>query len=200
MTYKEVQAAQHLYLQLCGSPSQSRHKYISLCLLGDPTWRQATSTIGMWSSVVWKASTDPEVRVMWPLNWLGGEASKTITHLPRSWAEVRGPLGAAHLALRKLGWAFRTPFQLETHTGDIINLTDTSPKQVNSLLQAAWDDLNLEGAREFMGKVGAPAGSLLDFEAAKRLLRARELSNQQRALILSYCICVRRSGASTGYL
>ncbi len=163
MTYKEVQAAQHLYLTLCGSPSQSRHKHISLCLLGDPTWRQATSTVGMWSTVVWKCATDQHIRAMWPLNWLGEEAGKTIRHLPRNWAEVRGPLGAAHLALKKVGWAFCTPFQLRTHDGCILSLTDTSPKQVNSLRQEAWDNVNLQGGVGFHASGGRAGRSPTGF-------------------------------------
>ncbi len=38
---KELQAAQHHYLEVCGSPCSSRSLFLSLCVLGDPTWRQA---------------------------------------------------------------------------------------------------------------------------------------------------------------
>ena len=40
MDDKELVQAQHQFLSLCGCPSQSRSKHLSLCLLTDPLWRQ----------------------------------------------------------------------------------------------------------------------------------------------------------------
>ncbi len=183
LTDTELVQAQHHYLALCGSPSQSRNKHLSLCLLTDPLWRQAVGPALVWASIVWKAATDRALFLVWPLPWLGQEAGKIITSLPASWAAVRGPLGAAHLSLRRAGWSFQTPFQLLDDKGNTINLTDTSPAMVAHLLRLSWNRLHLAGAHR---SLRMDEGLNIDFEVARAFLQDRRIPPHVRGVLVRY--------------
>ncbi len=183
MTDQELHRAQHHYLTLCGCPGQAKSKHLSLCLLSDPSWRQAVGPILVWASIVWKASTSPDLFAVWPLPWLGREAGKVIRSLPRTWAEVRGPLGAAYLSLRRLGWTFVTPFQISTDDGAVISLTDTSPEMVAYWLRTASNKQHLDGAKRTLHLDPALQ---IDFEVARKLLLDRRLAARERGVLHKY--------------
>ncbi len=55
----------------------------------------------------------------------------------RAWAKVRGPMAAAALTLARIGWEFRSPFELADERGAITTLTRTSPALLADLLHAS---------------------------------------------------------------
>ncbi len=183
MNNVELAKAQHHYLALCGSPSQARHKHLSLCLLTDPLWRQAVGPVLVWSSIVWKAATARELFAVWPFAWLGQEAGKIVRSLPSTWAAVRGPLGAAYLSIRRVGWTFATPFQLIDAAGITINLKGTSPAMVAHRLRQDWNRLHLEGARR---SLRMDDSLYIEFEASRALLLDRRISAQARGILNRY--------------
>ncbi len=75
--------AQHHFLSLCGCPSQSKNKHLSLCLLTDPLWRQGVAPILAWATIVWKAATDRALFAIWPLPWLGKRRPRSSRASPR---------------------------------------------------------------------------------------------------------------------
>ena len=82
---KGLQGAQHHYLEVRGSPCNSRGLFLSLCVLGDPTWRQAVGAALAWGAIVWKSIMGPVLRSMWPHLLLHSAAAKVIARLPRNW-------------------------------------------------------------------------------------------------------------------
>ena len=62
--------------------------------------------------------------------------------LPARWADVRGPLGAMHLTLQRLGWSAEGPFQVRTVAGYVVNLITTPPALLKDFVQrdadASW--------------------------------------------------------------
>ena len=63
----------------------------------------------LWSQIVWRAVTGtattgfnlPNLRQM---------AEKVLTRPPTAWSSCRGPMGAAYLSLKRIQWAFLSPF------------------------------------------------------------------------------------------
>ncbi len=101
---KGLSTAQSLYLSICRSPSKSQNRSASLLLFGDPCWRQALAPFLTWCGIVWKARFPGQgISDIWPLPWLGNLAGDIITSLPARWSDVRGPFGAAHLSLKRVG-------------------------------------------------------------------------------------------------
>ena len=136
-----------------------------------------------WSSIVWKAATDRSLFDVWPLPWLGREAAKVITSLPSSWRQVRGPIGAAYLSLKRIGWTFSTPFQITDSTGRTFSLTDTAPALLAHFLRESWNHINLVGASRALH---LDPDLQIDFEVPRRLLQDRSIPARSRQLILRY--------------
>jgi hypothetical protein len=110
---------------------------------------------------------------------------------------VRGPLGAAYLSLRRIGWAFLTPFQLVTAEGVTINLTDTAPAMVAYRLRLAWDHQRLQGAQR---SLHLDASLKVDFEAARKNLLDRRIPARERGVLhryLTHTPCGRASACTT---
>eukprot|EP00959_Pyramimonas_sp_CCMP1952_P429177 8988713-Pyramimonas_sp.AAC.1 len=78
-------------------------------LMDDPMWRQALGPALSWATV-WKAATGERREHAVSLPELARMAKPVLSNLPRTWAAVRGPLGAAHLSLERIGWKFDGPF------------------------------------------------------------------------------------------
>ena len=56
---------------------------------------------------------------------------------PRRWAQAKGPLGAAMLSLRCLGWSWPEPFRVVTDSGATMSLTEFLPKAVEDAVRCA---------------------------------------------------------------
>ena len=138
VTTKELITAQHEYLSIAGSPAKSCSKPLSLMLIDDPMWRQAIGPALSWATIVWKAATGDRSEQSVSLSDLARLASPVLSNPPKSWAAVRGPLGAAHLSLDRIGWEFDGPFKFATAQGLLYNLTDSSPCMIQGLMQKQW--------------------------------------------------------------
>ena len=49
---------------------------------------------------------------------------------PDTWNGVRGPIGAIHLTLRRLGWTWKTPFVFGNDLREDIDVTSMAPRMV----------------------------------------------------------------------
>ena len=49
---------------------------------------------------------------------------------PATWHEVRGPIGAIHLTLDRMGWAWKAPFIFVNDMQEEIDATNMAPRMV----------------------------------------------------------------------
>jgi hypothetical protein len=134
----ELQRARAAYMALVGSPARSGSAALGLLAEGDPTWRQGLGPILTWSAICWKAATHPTFSAFIDIPRLGALAGAVVTQLPMTWSSVRGPLGAAHLSLKRVGWSFVTPFVIRSPQGLELALTAHSPALIQYHLTIAW--------------------------------------------------------------
>ncbi len=135
---KELKSARADYVRLVGSHAKSASTAITMEVSGDPLWRQALGPALTWSAIVWKSATSRAFQTVVDVPRLGHLAAPAIQRLPKNWGGVKGPLGAAHLSLARVGWRFRTPFTLEAADGELFVLTSMSPALLCYHLQLAW--------------------------------------------------------------
>jgi hypothetical protein len=154
MDVKQLQKARANYLSLVGATCKSAKTNLSLAALGDPLWRQALGPALTWSTLVWKATTHANYRDVVTVPELGRLAGPIMLKLPRTWGEVRGPVGAAALSLRRVGWTFDTCLTLVTDEGVHLPLTSTSPAMVAYHLQVSWKRRLGEAAARSLGLDG----------------------------------------------
>ncbi len=94
---------------------------------------------------------------------------------------VKGPIGAAHLSLKRIGWQFDTPLVLKSAEGALISLTTVSPALLSYHLQVAWkQNLGLRAG----AVVGAPVGAQIDATIARQVMENQTPRN--RALTRAY--------------
>ena len=105
-----------------------------LILAKDPSWTLAVGPVLAWSSEVWRALTVndgrclamPELRRMW---WQAQPNACT------AWRKVKGPLVAAAMSLRRIGWYWLDPFTFIDDLGTKLNVTMCSPAYIGMVLQ-----------------------------------------------------------------
>ncbi len=134
----ELQKAQSSYLSLLGSPTRSGSRALGLLAENDPTWRQGLGPVLTWGTICWKAATQPSFQAFVTIPQLGDLAAGVLQCLPTTWSGVKGPLGAAHLSMKRIGWRFKTPFTVESESGTELALTAISPALLQYHLVTAW--------------------------------------------------------------
>ncbi len=155
----QLKTARADYLSLVGSPARSRSLALALTAARDPLWRQALGPVLTWASIIWKSAHFSEFQSFMDLPRLGQLAGPVVEALPSTWNHVRGPLGAAHLSLKRIGWKFLTPMKLLSDKGVEFVLPSTSPALLSYHLQVAWKQhLGTSAAKV----VGAPPGTQVD--------------------------------------
>ena len=151
-------------------------------LLDDTSWRGTAAPIVQWAAEVWRAVCSagaaqqrglalPELRRAW-------ECSRPT--LPRRWTEVRGPLGACHLCIQRLGWSWPAPFVFLDNKSSVITLTQVSPKRVAELAREAYRDRHEAQAARRAGAF--PSDTLC---RARRLLRSGRLTEAEKACMVA---------------
>ena len=66
--------------------------------------------------------------------------------LPKRWADVRGPIGAAALCMKRIGWTFVHPFLVRTDSGVELALTAVSPAMIGWHVRTAWKQYECRAA------------------------------------------------------
>ncbi len=199
MTQTELAQARSNYLSLIGSPAKSSSASLSCAVLGDPLWRQALGPFITYTSVIWKASTSSTFQQFVNLPKMGQLAGDVIQKLPTTWGGVAGPLGAAHLSLKRVRWAFVTPLTVKTDTGEILQLTSSPPALIYYHLQLAWKRTVSRSACKALGL--QPHAQVYNAEV-QSLFRSRALGPHKLTLLrvfLTHAVWSQARLRSCGY-
>ena len=132
----ELHRFQRLAAQVM-TPKAKRRSLTALRLVKqDPAEVAAFAPILRWSKEVWLAVTGsahamrlPEMRRLWPAAFPGNV---------RNWSQAAGPMSAAVMSARRLGWKFSGPFVVVLPTGVRVPLTAVSPALIRRLAEDAW--------------------------------------------------------------
>ncbi len=116
-----------------------------LHIVGVPTWRAEVEVILEYARQVWQASllgaVEPTDGTMTLAQlsrlWHAVGTSDLIVDngRRRNWDAVRGPIGAMHLSLHRVGWAMCGPFTLVNKDGHHVMLTTTTPALLAIMLK-----------------------------------------------------------------
>ncbi len=142
----EVQALRRA--AACALTPRARGRSLSAVILlaGAPTWKGEVETVLQYARQVWTATvlgstppqsgemTLPQLSKIWHAVDAGGLVPPPGS---RAWSRVRGPIGALHLTLRRIGWSMRDPFTVTDHDGVEVQLTRVPPALLAQLLRRA---------------------------------------------------------------
>ena len=106
--------------------------------MSDPLWRQGLGPALTWATIVWKATTNQDYGRIISVPELGRLAGPVLLKAPGTWGAVKGPIGAAVMSLRRVGWRFDNSLTLISDTGERFPLPSTSPALLAYHLQVSW--------------------------------------------------------------
>eukprot|EP00959_Pyramimonas_sp_CCMP1952_P316864 6632509-Pyramimonas_sp.AAC.1 len=92
-------------------------------------------------------------------------AAPILAQPPKDWGSVRGPLAAAILSLRRIGWGMHAALAFVDQAGEHWPLTMFSPKFLESKMKAAWQGVHLHVVSQ---KLGLEAGANVDLSVARQ--------------------------------
>eukprot|EP00974_Lingulodinium_polyedra_P081251 7870233-Lingulodinium_polyedra.AAC.1 len=100
---------------------------------GGPAWRANAAPIVQWARAGWvvgvgmAADAASSLPAGLSLGKLDTAWRAVARRRPSIWAQVSGPIGAAHLSCLRVGWRMLSPSELEDHQGSSIHLPKHSP-------------------------------------------------------------------------
>ena len=116
-----------------GPKAQGRSLEAVLLLEGDSAWSSAMAPVVRWAREVWFASTG--VGGGFSLPQLLECFAAFDRRRPSTWKHVRGPMAAAWLSLRRVGWQWPSAFTLINEDGVEVVLTKWTPKALQDMLR-----------------------------------------------------------------
>ena len=194
---QQLLAEQRQFVALAGSPASSASSTMTLAMEGSPLWRQALGPLLTWSTVCWKAAVDGGFQLFVDLPRLHQLAGRVLACLPTRWGDVRGPLGAAALSMKRIGWNFVHPFLVRTDTGVELALTAVSLALLGWHVRTAWKKYECRAA----GRV-LRTDCQIDPTAYQKASRSAELKAHHKALLrafLSQAVWSNHRLSSLGY-
>ncbi len=134
----------------CASSPRARGRSLRrllLLLTGIATWRAEVEVILQYARETWRAAalghrcpaggqlTLSQISRLWAA--VGTERIIVSDGKRRVWAESKGPIGALHLSLHRIGWRMTGPFALVSDKGVEVVLTKVSPCLLSQMLREA---------------------------------------------------------------
>ena len=164
----QVRDFQSIQLSSVGMFGKGKSRTIALALVDDRAWEPACAPIVMWARMVWAAGTcssehrnTPDLRVL--IKWWRDTRAK----LPLKWQSSRGPFGAMHLSMQRLGWTPTGPLSFRDAQGVSHAILAIGPKLVSALAKRDWMMGIRQRASESLGMTG---DERLDLYRARKLL------------------------------
>ena len=155
LTEVEVRSLRRTAAAGLGPRAGGRSLTAALLVEGDPTRRAAVAVAVRWAEEVWAAANGEQGAMDCPeLAWAWEQVQGSW---PTRWGQVRGPLGAAHLTLRRVGWSWPSAFTFTDADGRPHVLTRVSPRMVQRLLEEAVKTKQEQGLAASLQREGARA-------------------------------------------
>ena len=152
--------------------AQGRSLDVALQLSGlDPTAAATGAPMLRWAQEVWNTTGGLDTRAL-HIKLLRTAWEKVQKEAPKRWRQVRGPIGAAIMSGRRLGWDMEHAFEWRTDAGVTVRLAQDSPALVKwHIEQSARRSIE----RRVASSCGDPllAGRRADLSFTLRLLRSK---------------------------
>ena len=129
-----------------GPKAGGRSLAVTLLMEGDPTIKVALAPALRWADEVWAAACGDKnaCRLTQLIGMYHGAASRR----PRTWGDVKGPIGAAWLTLQRAKWEWPAPFVFRSPGGMEYSLTEWAPAMIQKMMvQSAYADLEAQAAK-----------------------------------------------------
>ena len=137
------------------TPYHGSHRR-QLALKGDPAWKEALALFRMWSRILWLSQrlTEPQAKgipdLLELISWWGKAKERYSDEA--TWANSRGPVGRAFLALKRIEWQMDDLHKCTTRQGLTINLGKTAPAMLDIHLQRATQEVHEKEMAITMGE------------------------------------------------
>ena len=145
MSDTELKEIRSITAQGLTPKARGRSLLMVLRLHDNPCWRAGVEPISQYVRMVWEASAGgatrgglslPEIRRAWEEGEEEGGDLVTASGKP-NWGNVRGPIGALHLSLRRINWRIEEGFRIRDDLDTVRTIAEHSPKQWQTLLHEA---------------------------------------------------------------
>jgi exonuclease III len=150
---KELWQLQTTALATLTPQASGRSRHLTLLLADDQSWRPTAAPIVRWAKEVWLSVVKgpPAEGTYYSLAELGCIWRATELKAPTKWAQVRGPVAAMALSMRRIGWKATGPYTFIDDLGVDRTFTETSPKMMQVQVAAAHTRLLERQAAERLG-------------------------------------------------
>ena len=158
----------------CSTPpfAQGRSLDITLQLADlDPASMATAAPMIRWAQEIWQTTTAGETRAI-PLNQLARAWQRSFTCKPTRWQQVRGPIGAAILSAKRLGWNIEHPTRWYTDQGETLELTKASPKLLSWHALQTWNRIISKRVAGKLSEDGYSTDKTIDFSHVRHTLRS----------------------------
>ena len=129
MNAQELNSARSIAFKAIEPRPAAKSRTMALALMGDkfdPMHKASAAPIGMLHRALWEGWLPRRV-----LSFAFEQAQQRAT----SWLACRGPIGAAVLSLRRLGWQCEGLFKWTSPSGDVHDIGSSSPWVTNKLVK-----------------------------------------------------------------
>ena len=147
-----------------------------MVLKGDPILKPATAAARRWAKEVWNANFDTKC-LSWPR--LQEIFNSTVqSRATTRWNLARGPISAAALELRRLGWSWPRANLFVDDLGEEVHLHQVPPARLSALMAASRN-------RQLEAALGRKAGVVhgVDLGPVKSLLASSGLEARHKAVL-----------------
>ncbi len=192
-----------------------------------PTARFEVAPVVQYARAVWKANTArtnaamrkcalPDIRGWWEATMseaadivatydaagVAGDGKARRRSAAKAWRRIRGPIGAAALTLRRIGWSFTSPFTVTDDRGVEITLTHTTPQLLtDQLTEGVRRSLERQVAAKWAGRCASFSGRRACTDLAVAGIRAAAKTSPLGAGAYRAAVCgaiMTRSRAAAG--
>ena len=158
----------------CSTPlfAQGRSLDITLQLADlDPASMATAAPMIRWAQEIWQTTTAGETRAI-PLNQLARAWQRSFTCKPTRWQQVRGPIGAAILSAKRLGWNVEHLTRWYKDQGETLELTKASPKLISWYALQTWNRIISKRVAGKLSEDGYSTDKTIDFSHVRHTLRS----------------------------
>ena len=166
-------------------PPHARGASLTAKLLvhGDSTVHAATAPLRQWHRAVWLSAVErrkAQVSATTLSKWWRAAAPRASD----SWANSRGPINAAILSAKRIGWSMISAFEAADDRGNRMQLADISPAGFLQVLKEAVQRRHEEAAaRAFANHTGRSGPRRVAFDIPRKLYRSKKITGPQRAAV-----------------
>ena len=137
----------------------------------DPGPAAAGAPLVRWAQEIWQATLPVPSRAI-PTHELVRAWHAVQARPPKGWAQCRGPIGAAALSAKRLGWDVGHPWKWRTDNGIEFSLLEASPRLIEWHIRQTWSRITCCRVADNLRSKGFDTTETIDLTSARQVIKS----------------------------